>query len=280
MRKILEDVGVNTLAQVLFLVVVAIGEFLLRVWDRRDPRDRQPWFYVVGIVWLVANVAFVYWLSAMGGSPWSTVAFLVSAVVMAWIVRREVNRYWQVGLMGADSQTSRGIDYGRSLALVQNELDFLGIGASKLTREREFERAVERCRPDRAIRFLLYDPGSEDLQKAAVRAAKADPNEYRQNVTDSLRMLARLRQRFSNLEVRFYRTAGIPLRLMFIDQSICLVSYNVFGAGDGSALPQLHVVRQQGTREVTSFYYPFRKYFDQLWDVADPWDHTRYLNGL
>jgi len=65
---------------------------------------------------------------------------------------------------------------------------------------------------------------------------------------------------------------------MFIDRSICLASYNVFGEGDGSQLPQIHVVRApESKREATSYYHSFELYFDHQWDSASLWDFKEYI---
>ena len=68
---------------------------------------------------------------------------------------------------------------------------------------------------------------------------------------------------------------------MFIDDHMCLASYNVFGEGDGSQLPQLLVgkpAREQ--RETSSFYYAFWHYYETLWRqaVESEWDFEEYLS--
>ena len=162
---------------------------------------------------------------------------------------KELNQFWQLGLVGAGRKIAAGLDYKQSLSLCSNSLGFLGIGASKLTREwKEFEGAIDRChRPNRPIRLLLCDPGNEELIRM-VRQAGRGPDEYQNTVKDSLRKIATLRiQREKNIKVRFYKE--LPLfRLMFIDDSLCLASHYVFGEGDGSQLPQLHVRKTIGCK--------------------------------
>jgi hypothetical protein len=199
--------------------------------------------------------------------------FLTSGII-GFVVWRELDQFWQMGLVGADHRIEKGLDYKRSLALCSNSLDFLGVGASKLTREsEEFEGAINRChRPNRPIRFLLCDPDNEELIKMAKQAGR-DPNEYQTTVRNSLRTLAVFRlNREKNIEVRFY--SELPLfRLMFIDDSLCLASHYVFGEGDGSQLPQLHVRRTIGyRRDNEALYYPFKLYFERTWEQAVPWD--------
>jgi hypothetical protein len=85
-----------------------------------------------------------------------------------------------------------------------------------------------------------------------------------------------------NIEVRFYPSAtnrDLPIfRLMFINNLICLVSYNVLGEGDGSQLPQIHLYRPDQDRDIKSFYYPFRLLFDRLWEESAIWNFRDYLS--
>src|SRR5207249_2998478 len=138
--------------------------------------------------------------------------------MFGWFLYRELNQFWRIGLVGADPEVKCGIDYARALGLCSNSLDFLGIGASKLTEKKPaFENAISRCdRSDKPIRFLLSSPENARLQRIA-RSAGQDPTAYQKRVRDSLREIADLRtRREKNIRVRFYKE--IPaFRLMFID---------------------------------------------------------------
>ncbi len=154
---------------------------------------------------------------------------------------------------------------------------FLGIGAAKLTSEETFEAAILRCQANRPPRFLLCDPESQALADSARQAGK-DRDEYRDRVRESLRRIAQLRERrAAKIEVRFYKDNPETFRLVFIDNHLCLVSYNALGEGDGSQLPQLHIRAYHDAREVSTFYWAFRNYFDRLWGNATPWDFAKYL---
>lgn len=142
---------------------------------------------------------------------------------------------------------------------MQKPIRFLGIGASKLTSSPEFIEAVTRCnRADVPIRFLLTKPNNQMLELAA-RQKGLDPVKYRQKVEDSLRALQRLKKNSGmNIEVRFYPSEkrDMPLfRMMFINDSILLLSYNIFGEGDGSQLPQIHIKNFLDRRNVESFLF-------------------------
>ncbi len=182
--------------------------------ERRGPAYRQLLLIAVATLWILLNV---YLYNHLHGSAflWSSV---ISFVVVSFFVWRELNQFWRLGLIGADREISRGIDYKRSLNLCSNSLDFLGVGASKLTRERkEFESAMERChRSHTPIRFLLCDPNSPELERIA-RQAGRDREEYQTTVRESLQVIAKQRtDRARNIKVRFYKRLPV-FRLMFID---------------------------------------------------------------
>lgn len=179
------------------------------------------------------------------------------------------------GVRGADVSIKKGIDYERSLDLVREHIDFLGTGAAKLSTEPNFEAALARCNPDRPLRFLLSLPDTENLERAARRFGR-DREDYQKLVFGSLRRLAELKERRAlNLQVRFYSTPPI-VRLVFIDDSICLASPNVYGEGDGSQLPQLHLVHLRGKPSSRSFYHVFERYFNDLWTGSKTWDFKEY----
>jgi hypothetical protein len=182
----------------------------------------------------------------------------------------------KVGVVDADISVDRGLDYVKALNLCKSTLEFLGTGASKLSKLSEFEGALVRCRNDRPARFLLSKPDADVLERAAKRAG-VDIEHYSHTVTESLRRIAKLvHGRGLNIEVRFYSRPPV-FRLMFIDRALCLVSYNYYGEGDGSQLPQLCLRRVKGGREVGSFYWAVEKYFDELWEDSDIWDPEEYL---
>jgi hypothetical protein len=222
----------------------------------------------------VAAVA-TWWLLRL---PSLEVLAIGAAAIFVISMLYELVQFWRVGLQVADVTVKRGLSYRRSLEICHNEMWLLGTGGHKLTSEDAFVPAVRRCSRFGAtrVRFLLARPDSEFLLSAARRARKP-ATEYQQNVRTSLARLAELRE--LGIQVRFYQGAAIPLfRLMFIDDRLCLLSYNHFGEGDGSQRPQLRVAKQSvRKRDVDSFYYPFRNYFESLWETAEEWDFRQYL---
>lgn len=267
------------------LIVILL--FKLATWGRdkcslmlsnRDPRLPSRIFNTLFLVWCIAGIVLHYYVIVVDQSlQWLLPIFLVWSFFMIYYLERRRSQLRSFGIYGADRQIKKGIDYRKSLSLCQNELKFLGIGAGKLTEEEgAFENVIRKCRQDQPIKLLLCKPTHEILVKAALRFGKPE-DEYREIVTNSLRKISKLRQKYPNIQVRFYNDFQI-FRLMFIDDSICLLSYNVTGEGDGSQLPQLHIVKPSQTqRVINSLYYPLGVYFEDLWETSDVWDFREYL---
>ncbi len=223
----------------------------------------------VFVMWIVTNLFIL-----SKATNYASISIIVTTVLAYFAIHSQVRRFPQIGLIGADTTIATGLSYKDSLRMCHNGLDFLGIGGSKLTELDEFEESIRRChRESKAVRFLLARPDNQRLQQAAKRKG-VDPQAYRERVEKSLRTIAELKSVKSlNVEVRLYSNKEEPIfRLMFVNESLCFVSYNVFGEGDGSQLPQLHVQRFQRERDTGTFYHPFRRYFDVLWQRSKPWD--------
>jgi hypothetical protein len=229
----------SLVASILFAMMIAFARKSRAMIGRRTPLARRLSLGVIAACVLAADVGM--WFVLDESYLLFLVPTLASLCILVW---KELDQFWQIGLVGADRHVADGLGYSDSLSLCRNSLDFLGIGASKLVREAQaFEDALNRChRDNRPMRFLLCHPDDKQLIRMAQQAGRAT-NEYQETVRRTLVVLARFRnQRAKNIEVRFYN--GLPLfRLMFIDDAFCLASQYVFGEGDGSKLPQLHVVR-------------------------------------
>lgn len=209
---------------------------------------------------------------------------LAVIAVLSYYHLKPLHRLNSVGVVDADLTVGSGVDYRQSLTLCQNRFDFLGVGASKLTSLPEFSQLVRRCnRTFRPIRLLLCDPDDLIIQIGASRE-NVNVEAKRQAIQHSLKLIAELKRTGNhNIEVRFYsgtdELAHPKFRLVFIDNSICLVSYRVWGFGDGSGLPQLRLMVHSNHREESSFYYPFREYFEALWKASESsvWDFQKYI---
>jgi hypothetical protein len=240
--------------------------------SRHDPRLPSLFLNGILLAWIIFGGVLFYLIIAQEKPLlWLLPVFGVWSVVNVVFLWYQRDSFRAVGIRGVDKQIKHGINYKQSLNLCQNELSFLGTGAAKLTSEAEFEKAIARCRQEKPIRLLLCKPTHDLLVEAARRFGRND-EAYQQIVKDSLRKIATLK-----VEVRFYSNFQI-LRMLFIDDSLCLASYNVMGKGDGSQSPQLHISKpSQVERVENSFYYPLEVYFNQLWQSSDVWNFEDYL---
>jgi hypothetical protein len=258
-----------------FAALVALAARLLAEARKKRPSSRKPTVAIICILWLVVNIIAML---IFGISSSVITLVLIAAAIPAAAVYSQLHQFWRVGLVAVDRETANGLDYATALNMCNSDLEFLGIGASKLTRlYREFEGAITRCsRPDRAIKFLLSRPDAEGLRRIATLAGR-DPSEYQHTVQESLRMIADFRtRRGKHIEVRFYRDFP-AFRIMFINDSTCLISHYVLGKGDGSNLPQLQLIKMTDVEDIKSLFYGFRYYFDSIWREAEAWDFQQYL---
>jgi hypothetical protein len=229
------------------------------------------------VSWPLLNVILFIIVVLLKESALFLIPIPISFITVAIIFYMQLNQFWRVGIRGVDKNVGKGINYVNALRLCTNELKFLGIGASKLTRENEFTEALSRCTPSKQIKFLLLNPEDARLIQAA-RNFNRPTEEYKNNVKKSLQIISTLkRDRAFNIEVRFYATEPV-FRLMFIDSSLCLFSYYELGKGEGSQLPQLHIVKADENKpNAESIYYPLEKYFDKLWEESEIWDFQKYI---
>jgi hypothetical protein len=264
------------IANAIFAIIVKTFARLPSSLSRRDPRRASDSIVVMLVTWPLLNVILFIIVTILEESVLFLIPIPISLITIAILFYMQLNQFWKVGIRGVDQNIGKGIDYKSALRLCKNELKFLGIGASKLTKEHEFIDALSRCVSDKPIKFLLLNPDDTRLVKAAKRFNRPF-EEYKKNVITSLRKISEIkRDRDFNIEVRFYSTEPF-FRLMFIDSSLCLFSYYELGKGDGSQLPQLHIVKaDERKQKAESLYYPLEKYFDELWEDSIEWDFQNH----
>lgn len=268
----------GVLSNALYALFVFMGQRLPSSLSRTDPRKVSRLVVVLIVAWPTANVLY-FVLIYMLSKPLSwAIPVPISLITFAILLYLQLNQFWQLGIRGVDASIKKGINYDKALKLCTNELKFLGIGANKLTKEKEFEAAISRCMTNKPIKLLLLDPSDPRLVSSA-RQFNRPTDEYKRNVQESLRTIADLKtNRAFNIEVHFYSTEPV-FRLMFIDDSLCLVSYYELGKGDGSQLPQIHVVKASENRaSAKSLFHPLEIYFDEMWKDSTPWDFKEHLD--
>lgn len=231
---------------------------------------------------LLGNV--IAFLASHYGLIDSTAALVISSAIGSWAALSTAYRFHRVGVLDAYKSTEKGISYAASVTQPTHSFDFLGVGAHKLTSEKEFSKMVERFGTGtRPIRFLLSPPENPILKGLAARNV-LDKNTYGDRVKASLKILAELSEkRKFNIEVRFYRSLGGPVfhqfRLVFIDDRYCIMSYTVWDAKEGRNNPQL-ILRSRGREaQSRSLYATFKDYFESLWEDEKtiPVDLKKYL---
>jgi hypothetical protein len=217
--------------------------------------------------WIVVG----YLLSPIIAPSW--LFFGLAAVLMGsilWIA----NPFYRLGIVDAHTRTVDGINFKTSLNLAQSSIDFLGIGADKLTKLAEFEAAMLRCGGSgNVVRLLLSPPDNPILERHAKRNG-VDASAYKEKVLESLRRVAKLRaQHDLAIEVRFYPAANMKdlqqFRLMFIDGSICLAGWTVWGKHIGTENPQLVLKERRRVHPDVTAYKAFHDHFEALWDDSD-----------
>jgi hypothetical protein len=184
------------------------------------------------------------------------------------------------GILDVYRKTGSGVSFAQSLKAVTSSLDFLGIGADKLTKLDEFEEAVKRCSSKGATCRLLLSPPENALLEQLARRNGTDPSAYQTKVRNSLRRLAALSEQRLKIEVRFYPAAldrdFQQWRLMFIDGQVCLASWTIWGKHEGKENPQLIVRERPHDRDSASLYHAFKGHFDTVWQDAKAVDLKNY----
>ena len=169
----MNDIYINVLSEFIAAALLALlawlrAKFIFQL-ARANPRLPALTFTVLAV--LLAGVSVIAVMVAPS-KVWASAIIVMTWLVFIYFSWRELRQFWDVGVKGADVRIDRGIDYKKALELCHNYLDFLGVGASKLTRLDEFDKAVLRCRPDKPIRLLLLSPSDDSLSRAARRAGR------------------------------------------------------------------------------------------------------------
>jgi hypothetical protein len=276
MHDLIVPLVINGISDILAFITAVTWRLLRRqLAARRRVLGLVPAF-TAGVLWVVAA-----WAGATIAHRYELLGFALlagSGLLLTAAATTPYLNLWRVGLVGADVRTNRGVTATESLKLCTSGLMFLGTGGAKLTRSDEFEGAVARCTSaGNTVRMLLSKPDAENLVVAAKLAAKPQ-DEYRMTLSSSLRAIAEMRdKRGGQIDVRFYSGVS-PFRLMFINDRLCVFSYNVYGTADETEYPQLLITSNPSDKR-RSYYWGLEKYFDKAWDDAagSVWDFKEYL---
>ncbi len=199
----------------------------------------------------------------------ASIAFVAVILATLYILRLR-----KMGITSVDAEIARGLDYKTALERITDELDFVGIGAAKLTHnETNFTEALERIKTHKgAARLLLCDP-REQIVNRLERISNVGTGDYLTTVQRSFALLRQLKKRFGEtLQIRVYKPKAekdlITLRLMFINKGLCLLSQNVLGKvqKEGRSTPQLLIDRGSYASNGPTLYTAFSGLFVQMWD--------------
>jgi hypothetical protein len=202
----------------------------------------------------------------------SIISMLALSLTTLYILRLR-----KMGISSADAEIARGLDYKTALNRITDELDFVGIGAAKLTHNAdEFTAALERIKTHKGTaRLLLCDPRGPILDSLE-RISNVRTGDYLVTVQSSFALLRKLSERFGpTLQIRVYKPTTdkdlITLRLMFLNKSICLLSQNVLGKvqKEGRSTPQLLIDKANFFGSGPTLYTAFSELFDQMWNRAN-----------
>ena len=211
-----------------------------------------------------------YFARELAALPVLFVGLAVALSLSTLWVLRPLSR---LGIVDAHSRTVNGINFKSSLNLAQSSIDFLGIGADKLTSLKEFEPAMLRCGASgNRVRFLLSPPDNPILERHARRNG-VDAAAYKKKVKESLDRIAKVKTEHDlAIEVRFYPADSTKdlqqFRLMFIDELICLAGWTVWGKHEGKDNPQLVLRERKRIHPDITAFKAFHDHFEALWDDA------------
>lgn len=196
-------------------------------------------------------------------------------------------KYERIGIVNIDKTTIKGFNYKQSLQAVTSDLNFIGVGSSKLTKNiDDFTEMVKRVNNSgKEVQLILCNPQSESLIELAKRA-NIDSKSYSKTVIDSLRIIKDIKSQDFRIKVRLYRSKTIDempvFRVMIINRNHCLIAYSHFNDSShkGQILPQLHLRKlDDDTINNLSLFTAFQKHFKQTWDglEKEEWNYEDYL---
>lgn len=276
----LKGVFTNILSNIVWAIIIAVAAFLLFLLKRRMFALKRSWRARMLATFSAGSIlAIVAHLLDFGHS----VAALSFVFVVAAVLLYESYLFSRLGFVWSELTVKSGTDYEQALSVCQNGFYLLGTGGYKITHAKNFAETMAKCsHPTATVRFLLSKPDNK-LLLSAEKAANIRIGTYTEKVLDSLKVLRKLKMdRAFNFEVRFYPSSQRKdfenFRLMIIDGNLLLLSYNVYGAGDGSDFPQIILRNAEGQAMKSTFFFPFLEYFNQLWESSEPWDFESYVS--
>lgn len=193
------------------------------------------------------------------------------SVFLIFICNLMISNFSSVGIINVFPTTEKGIMPAKSLAMVQSDVAFLGIGGAKLTdHKEEFVDMLKRIKSSSGeARFLLSLPDNKTLESLA-NEYQRDEKLYQLKVIGSVREIksqcdnvgVKYELRFYNLDNQFSLPA---FRLMLVDKKFCIFSFLNWTKAEGMDNPQM-IVRKSDWKSQSALYKSMIQYFDSLWE--------------
>ena len=218
----------------------------------------QLFYFLLAVVLILIRNDYAWFLFLV-----ALLNFVPSAMV-ASLLRGHV----RAGVVKIDSGAGTGLDYEWSLNQVQESFSFLGVGATKLTENKDaFRKMAIRCVKNggHPPELLLCDPGSQVLHELETQA-EVSKHRFTGNVQVSKTALETIEDEINcKFLIGRYQPKSkgeLPLfRLLFIDKKICLISSGYYGNSDlGRSIPQLLISKDAHP----GLFLVFERYFNQF----------------
>ena len=255
----------------LFVFLLTYGRKLLL------PKIRKHKLSTFLFVIIILTSFYIFLMNQFSSALYISILISIPyLLLLLFLIYIEFSKFYSIGINNIDATIKTGFDHSKALKECKNSMKFIGLAASKLTTNTEFENALSRCSHGE-IKLLLLKPTDQLLVDAAKKANVSD-TKYKSKSIESLRKIREInKNRAISIQVRFYDELPV-FRLMFIDSYLCLMSYYVLGEGDGSQLPQLQLVNDpKKGRKVDYLYFAFEQHFNQIWKRSEEWDFEEYV---
>jgi predicted MFS family arabinose efflux permease len=107
-------IATSLIASMLYGAAVYVGERFYSRTAYKNPSYRRLRLVAFVLLWILLNV-FLFTLA----SVWWLV-LLITSIVLAVVIFKELNQFWQIGLVGADREVKSGIDYVAALGMCKH----------------------------------------------------------------------------------------------------------------------------------------------------------------
>jgi FtsH-binding integral membrane protein len=138
--------GLNVAEGVAAIAIWTIGGICIHFADRLiTARFRIPALPKVYAA-IVVFFAGMFFVPGQDNLVVRLASYVVGASLLSLVLRSIFKGFQELGIAAAFHSTQQGVGFEQSLQLAKTSLDFLGIGANKLTEKAEaFDAAMKRC---------------------------------------------------------------------------------------------------------------------------------------